>query len=81
LKAFLVARHSDAPDTHNIAELLDLVGAFSPAIAEALAGTACLTVYSIDIYSALEIPEVLPEQEQDFFKLVVETRDAILAEL
>jgi HEPN domain-containing protein len=81
LKAVLVARQIEFPKTHSIAQLLDLIAPFAPALANHLEDTVALTPFGVQIRYPGEFAEVLPGEERRLFDLVEKTRTAVLQEL
>lgn len=81
LKALLVSRQVEFPKTHSIAQLLDLVCGFSPALATVLEDTVSLTPFGVQIRYPGDFAELLPGQEETVFELAKRAREAILHHL
>jgi len=81
LKAVLVSRQIEFPKTHSLAQLLDLISGFAPALATALADTVPLTPFGVQIPYPGDIAELLPGQEREVFVLATKARQSVLQEL
>jgi len=81
LKAVLVSRQIEFPKTHSLAQLLDLIAGFAPALATALADTVPLTPFGVRIRYPGDFPELLPGQEREVFELARKARESVLREL
>lgn len=81
LKAFLVEHQIEFPKTHNIAELLDLVGRRNQSLAESLRNAADLTPYGAEIRYPGDTPELSAEEAKTAVRLAGDVRKAVLAAL
>ena len=74
LKAVLVSRQVEFPKTHSLAQLLDLISAFAPALAATLADTVPLAPFGVEIRYPGDLAEPLPGQERELFELAKRAR-------
>ncbi|MEX2262562.1 MAG: HEPN domain-containing protein [Bryobacteraceae bacterium] len=81
LKAVLVARQTEFPKTHSIAQLLDLISGFAPALAATLEDTIPLTPFGVQIRYPGDFVELLPGQEREVFDLAKKARQSVLQDL
>ena len=81
LKAFLVRHQVEFPKTHNLEQLLELMGPIAPELAASLEETEVLSPYGVDIRYPGDFPELLPGQESTVFELASRAREAVMAQL
>jgi len=81
LKAFLVQWQIEFPKTHDLAQVLALVGSKDRALAESLKETAALTPYGVEIRYPGEFPEVTASDAQQALELASGVREAVRSAL
>ncbi len=79
LKAFLVRHQLEFPKTHNIGELLDLVGKVAPALATTLRSATALNPYGVEVRYPADLPAMTQEDAAQAVQLASQVREAVLA--
>ena len=78
LKAFLVDRQIEFPETHDLAELLDRVSAVNASLAESLNEITVLTSYGVDTRYPADLPEISSDEAGMAVELAKRVRDAVI---
>lgn len=77
LKAYLVYHQIEFPKTHDLGELLDLLGSADAPLAKHLHDIIILNPYGVETRYPSDFPEMTPEETEAAVKLAGEVRDAI----
>ncbi len=78
LKAFLTRHQIEFPKTHDISELLDLIGPVDRNLSNSLRDTVILTDYGVDVRYPSDSPSVTVHDAQQAVQLVEKVRKAVL---
>lgn len=81
LKAFLVYNRVDFPKTHDIQQILDLVGQINSALADSLQEGIALTEYAVETRYPGDLPEPDEEEAKAALALAKKVRDAVMRAL
>ena len=77
LKAYLTCHQVEFPKTHNIGQILDLVGTVDGSLAKELEPATALTPYGVDIRYPQDTPEPNLSDAREATDLARKVRDAI----
>lgn len=77
LKALLAAHQIEFPKTHEIEELVELVGPVDAVLAESLRDVRALTPYGVQIRYPPAVPKMSLERAREAFSLASKVRDAV----
>lgn len=81
LKALLVKHEVEFPKTHDIRDLLNLVGGFDHELAASLREAEALTPFGVELRYPGDLPDAMPEEASDAVVLAQQVRDTILPRL
>ena len=81
LKAYLTRCQVEFPKTHNISQILDLVGVVDASLAGELEPAAALTPYGVDIRCPEDTPEPDLSETRQAVALAQKVRDAVTKRL
>ena len=81
LKALLVSLQVEFPKTHDLEELLDVLGTVAADVASDLEGVKFLSPFGVKIRYPGDFPELMPGQERTAFQLANRARETIMAVL
>ncbi len=79
IKAFLVYRQLEFPNTHDISKLLGIMATKDPVAAAELQGADLLTPYGAEVRHPSDAPELLPGEEIAAVEIARRTRDDLVA--
>ena len=77
LKAFLVCHQIEFPKTHDLDDLLDLVGEVVKPLADSLRDVSVLSVYGVETRYPTDLPDLNLSQAKTAINLATKTRDAV----
>jgi HEPN domain-containing protein len=78
LKAFLIRHQVEFRKTHDISELLDLIGPIDANLSDSLRDTVVLTDYGVDVRYSSDSPSVTASDAQQAVQLADKVRKAVL---
>ena len=81
LKALLVRHQQEFPKTHDIAKLVDLLGAVDASLAESLRDADVLTPFGVDVRYPSDAPELPVGGETKVLDIARRVRDAVVMSL
>lgn len=81
LKAFLVDRQVESPKTHDLGDLLDLVGPLDAGLSAELKEITFLTPYGVDFRYPGDLPAMSREEANRSLSLAAKVRSAVLTRL
>jgi len=78
LKAFLTWRQIEFPKTHDLIQLLRLIGSANPALAADLKEITALNPYGVDIRYPGDVPDLAPQDARQAVELAEKAREKVL---
>jgi HEPN domain-containing protein len=81
LKALLVSHQVDFPKTHNLGELLDLVGRLDRTLADSLQEVTALNPFGVEYRYPGDLPDLTQDEAKAAFQLAQRVRTALTAAL